>query len=68
MIIFCSKNCKRFFQKNKISISSENINLIVEKCAGDRKNLQNEMNKIFNPFVLKKKNFKRGDNKANKLI
>ena len=37
-----------FFKKNKISISSENINLIVEKCSGDRKNLHNEMNKILN--------------------
>tara|TARA_B100001029_G_C15025241_1_gene433198 strand:+ start:131 stop:1126 length:996 start_codon:yes stop_codon:yes gene_type:complete len=36
------------FKKNNISISSENINLIIEKCSGDRKNLQNEMNKILN--------------------
>ena len=43
-----------FFRKNKISISSENINLIVEKCTGDRKNLQNEMNKILN-YCFKKK-------------
>ena len=37
-----------FFKINKISISSQNINLIIEKCSGDRKNLQNEMNKILN--------------------
>jgi len=37
-----------FFKKNKISISSENINLIVNNCAGDRKNLKNEMDKILN--------------------
>ena len=42
-----------FFKTNNISISSENINLIVEKCTGDRKNLQNEMNKILN-FSFKK--------------
>ena len=36
------------FKKNNISISSENVNLIVENCSGDRKNLQNEMNKILN--------------------
>ena len=36
------------FKKNNVSISSENINLIVEKCTGDRKNLQNEINKILN--------------------
>ena len=36
------------FKKNNISISSENINLIVEKCSGDRKNLKNEINKILN--------------------
>ncbi len=42
-----------FFKTNNISISSENINLILEKCSGDRKNLKNEMNKILN-FSFKK--------------
>ena len=42
-----------FFKANNISISSENINLILDKCSGDRKNLQNEMNKILN-FCFKK--------------
>ena len=42
-----------FFKKNNISISSENINLIVEQCAGDRRNLKNEMDKILN-FSFKK--------------
>ena len=42
-----------FFKNNNISISSENINLILEKCLGNRKNLQNEMNKILN-FCFKK--------------
>ena len=49
-----------FFKKNNISISSENINLIIEKCAGDRKNLQNEMNKILN-FSFKKNKISRGE-------
>ena len=37
-----------FFKKHKISISSENLNIIVEMCSGDRKNLRNEMDKILN--------------------
>ena len=47
-----------FFRKNQISISAENINLIIEKCAGDRKNLQNELNKILN-FCFKKNKINR---------
>tara|TARA_Y100000590_G_scaffold250639_1_gene281532 strand:- start:3558 stop:4553 length:996 start_codon:yes stop_codon:yes gene_type:complete len=42
------KIASEFFKKNNISLSSENINLIIEKCSGDRKNLQNEMDKILN--------------------
>ncbi len=34
------------FRKENISISQQNINLIVEKCNGDRKNLKNEIEKI----------------------
>ena len=49
-----------FFKKNNISISSENINLIIEKCTGDRKNLQNEMNKILN-FCFKKNKISRNE-------
>ena len=49
-----------FFKKNNISISSENINLIVEKCTGDRKNLQNEMNKVLN-FCFKKNKINRNE-------
>ncbi len=47
-----------FFRENKISISNENINLIIEKCSGDRKNLQNEMQKILN-FCFEKKKITR---------
>ena len=48
------------FKTNKISISSENINLIVEKCSGDRKKLQNEINKILN-FCFEKSKVNRDE-------
>ena len=35
-----------FFKKNNISISSSNINLIINKCGKDRAILNNELNKI----------------------
>ena len=35
-----------FFKEKKINISQEIINLIIEKCGGDRKNLSSELNKI----------------------
>jgi DNA polymerase-3 subunit delta len=35
-----------FFNKEKINISQELINIIVSKCSQDRKNLFNELNKI----------------------
>ena len=35
-----------FFRKNKIAISQQAINLIVERCRGDRQNLNNELQKI----------------------
>ena len=44
-----------FFRENKISISQQNINLIVEKCNGDRGNLNNEINKIKSYMKNKKK-------------
>ena len=37
---------QKFFQDKKISISSQNINLIVGRASGDRINLNNELNKI----------------------
>ena len=40
------KIAQRVFKEKKISLSSECINLIVDKCAGDRKNLFNEIDKI----------------------
>ncbi len=49
------KIASQFFRINKISISNENINLIIENCSGDRRNLQNEMNKILNYCLNKNK-------------
>jgi len=37
-----------FFLKKKISVSQEAINFLVERCSGDRDNLQNELTKIDN--------------------
>ncbi len=37
-----------FFRQNKISLSQETINLIIERCKGDRENLNNELEKIEN--------------------
>ena len=37
-----------FFNERKISVSQETINIISQKAMGDRKNLNNELNKIEN--------------------
>ncbi len=50
-----SKLTLTFFKNYQISISQQNINLIVEKCNGDRKNLKNEIDKIRDYMVGKKK-------------
>lgn len=44
----------RFFRENKIPISQQGINIIAERCRGDRQNLKNELQKI-ESFVLNKK-------------
>ena len=44
-----------FFKDNKISISQETINLIIDKCNGDRKNLDKELQKILIYLNGKKK-------------
>ena len=49
-----SKLTTIFFKKENIPISQQNINIIVDKCNGDRHNLNNELNKIKN-FTLSKK-------------
>ena len=41
-----SKLAYNFLKDKKISISSSNINLIVNKCSGDREILKNELKKI----------------------
>ena len=43
------------FREYKIPISQQSINLIVERCRGDRQNLRNELDKI-QSFMMKKKN------------
>ena len=50
-----SKLTYNFFKKEDISISQENINMIIEKCNGDRSNLKNELNKVKNYTLNKKK-------------
>tara|TARA_B100000886_G_scaffold271586_1_gene195540 strand:- start:18 stop:1010 length:993 start_codon:yes stop_codon:yes gene_type:complete len=49
-----SKLTTIFFKKENIPISQQNINIIVDKCNGDRNNLNNELNKIKN-YILNKK-------------
>jgi len=49
-----------FFKEKKISLSQQNINLITERCSGDRINLYNELKKIEN-FSKNKKNIKTDD-------
>ena len=44
-----------FLKKENISISQQNINLIIEKSNGDRNILNNELNKIKNYSKSKKK-------------
>ena len=44
-----------FFRKNKISISQEIVNLIIERSSGDRINLNNELEKIYLFMINKKK-------------
>ena len=50
-----SKLTYSFFKKQNISISQQNINMIVEKCNGDRTNLKNELDKIKSYSTNKKK-------------
>ena len=49
-----SKLTTIFFKKENIPISQQNINIIVDKCNGDRNNLNNELNKI-KSYILNKK-------------
>ena len=44
-----------FFRKKNISISREILNLVVERCRGDRNNLYTELEKILSLTLSKKK-------------
>lgn len=46
---------RKFFNDRKISVSQETINILSEKSAGDRKNLNNELEKIENYLGTNKK-------------
>ena len=46
---------EKFFAKNKIPISREMLNLLVERCRGDRINLRNELSKIESYMIGKNK-------------
>ena len=50
-----SRLATTFFKNEKILISQQNINLIINKCNGDRQNLKNELEKIKN-YAFKKQN------------
>ena len=50
-----SKILYNFFREKKITISQEKINLLIDRCRGNRQNLKNELNKI-ESFVKNKKN------------
>jgi len=49
-----SSIASQFFRDNKIQISQQAINLIINRCRGDRQNLKNELNKI-ESFIKNKK-------------
>ena len=46
---------KKILFENKINLSSENINIIIERSQGDRINLKNELQKIINLSQSNKK-------------
>ena len=50
----------QFFRDKKIPISQQLINVLIERCRGDRKNLNNELKKIEN-FLLNKKSINLED-------
>lgn len=43
-----------FFKEKKIAISQQTTNLLIDRCKGDRQNLNNEFNKI-ESFIMNKK-------------
>ena len=59
------KFTETYLKQKKINISPLNINFLVNKCNGDRRNLKNELHKI-EMFCLNKKNIK--DEELQKLV
>ena len=55
MMLQHSTLANNYFKKNKIPISQENINIIVERCRGDEKNLNSELSKIESLTKIKSK-------------
>ena len=47
--------CINFFKEKKISLSQQTVNLLVERCRGNRENLNNELEKIENFLKSRKK-------------
>ena len=45
----------KFFKEKKISISQQSINLLIDRCRGNRENLSNELEKIENFSKSEKK-------------
>ena len=59
------KFTETFLKQKKINISPLNINFLLNKCNGDRRNLKNELHKI-EMFCLNKRNIK--DEELQKLV
>ena len=59
------KFTETFLKQKRINISPLNINFLVNKCNGDRRNLKNELHKI-EMFCLNKRNIK--DEELQKLV
>ena len=59
------KFTETFLKQKKINISPLNINFLINKCNGDRRNLKNELHKI-EMFCLNKRNIK--DEELQKLV
>ena len=59
------KFTETYLKQKKINISPLNINFLVNKCNGDRRNLKNELHKI-EMYCLNKKNIK--DEELQKLV
>ena len=59
------KFTETFLKQKRINISPLNINFLINKCNGDRRNLKNELHKI-EMFCLNKRNIK--DEELQKLV